>query len=1124
MSSGGGSWGATERGRHAAPHHHHHQYDQVASGSPPRNHHALRSQRSSELALSSDPLPPPPLPHQPPVGPDSGVESDPSHGDADCGASVSSAGAPAAVADDPALDIKPVHRFIPDSWKNFFRGSSHRGSSNTNSNSNSHKLWPPSMPSNRNNNNTATDGNTTTDGVRCSPPHSPSSVPRGSGSFRDQYGGSGGSYNSRKEREAALLGSGPPESLDGRTVRTAHTGHTALSYTERVEEYHLRYSYMKSWGGLLRILGCVELLLGAAVFACVCAYVHKDNEWFNMFGYSQPGGFGGYGGGGYAGAGGGYGGYAYSGPKTPFILVVAGLAWIVTIILLVLGMTMYYRTILLDSNWWPLTEFVLNLALALLYMAAAIVYVNDTRRGGLCTYAMFNTPINAPFCRVEAGQTAGIIFLFVTMVVYLIGAIVCLKMWRHEATRLHREKYGHEMMARDTMDSRYPAMAGARAAEREPMPVSSEMPVHAATSAPAAAAMRPKVIKGHIPSGHIPKPVIMPDYIAKYPSIRSDEERDQYRAVFNDQYSEYKELHADVQATLKRFDEMDAMMRNLPQHVNSQMEQERIHNILQEYQRKKMDPTFLEKKERCEYLKSKLAHIKQKIQDYDKVMEWNDGYGYMSSKIGSPPPYESEHGYNGVAQPAYSYYADDELQHFYKWNSPPGIIKIMSCISIILCVGIFACVASTLAHDNSIAMAGMGGGMYGGGMGGGYGGGYGGTGYGGGIGMGGMGGYNTGMYGGMNYYNDPRKGKGFMLAMAIICFLALLAVFIMVISHQRMARGRKFYLAVIIMSAILAFLMLIATIVYLVAVNPMAQSSGSMQYNQIQAMCAPYQQPQQSGVFVNQYLYHYCVVEPQEAIAIVLGFVVTAALIIICVFAVKTRQRINGYGKDNILWRRVKVIEPEVADGDVEAWVNDVSAAPEPPAADYPLKSISGSRNHLDEDASDYKPPYSYSPAVVEESLRSSAIPYSNSSERPSSNGRPKKKRGGRRTGDGYDTDGYMSSGDELDDEDFSSEFPPIEYEHERDEYKRVFDDDHLEYKELQAELDAINKKMAEVDRELDDLPEGSPQFLDAMDEYKELKNKKKSPDYQVKKKRCKYLKSKLSHIKKMVSDFDRRG
>jgi len=32
------------------------------------------------------------------------------------------------------------------------------------------------------------------------------------------------------------------------------------------------------------------------------------------------------------------------------------------------------------------------------------------------------------------------------------------------------------------------------------------------------------------------------------------------------------------------------------------------------------------------------------------------------------------------------------------------------------------------------------------------------------------------------------------------------------------------------------------------------------------------------------------------------------------------------------------------------------------------------------------------------------------------------------------------------------------------------------------------------------------------------------SSDYQVKKRRCKYLKSKLNHIKKTVSDYDRRA
>ncbi|KAI4882332.1 hypothetical protein NFI96_017510, partial [Prochilodus magdalenae] len=490
----------------------------------------------------------------------------------------------------------------------------------------------------------------------------------------------------------------------------------------------------------------------------------------------------------------------------------------------------------------------------------------------------------------------------------------------------------------------------------------------------------------------------------------------------------------------------------------------------------------------------------------------------MSSKPnGSPPPYESETEYNVVPQNAHSYYADDELQHFYRWTSPPGVIKIMAVICIVVCVGIFACVASTLAWDTAGGMAGFGG-TYGGSYGGAYGG-YG-TNYG-----SGFGGYGTNFgYGLLGSQNDPRKAKGFMIAIAIITFAVLLAMFIMLISHR--ARTRKFYLILIIVSAILALFMFIATIVYLVAVNPMAQTTGSMQYNQIIALCSQYQDPQvTSQLMVNQYLYHYCVVDPQEAVAIVFGFLVTVCLIIIMVFAIKTRQKINYYGKENILWRREKFNEDANPPQDVEDWVNNVSGAPEPVLSEYPEK-FGGSRNYLDDNSSIYdKPPDSLVGVEHNIPVQNSA-PYYSSSDVTSSASRPKKRRAGRpRRTDGkdYDTD-YASSGDELDDQDFSSEFPPISYDEEREDYKRQFDREHQEYKSLQAEMDDINKRLAEVDHELDELQEGSPQFRDAMDTYNALKDKKKSADYQMKKRRCKYLKAKLNHIKRMVSDYDARA
>uniref|UniRef100_A0A673GPK3 MARVEL domain-containing protein 2-like n=1 Tax=Sinocyclocheilus rhinocerous TaxID=307959 RepID=A0A673GPK3_9TELE len=435
MSFGNGSASRFDRVRDM-PH-----YDEVPIGSLPWGQQVPYPLGGEVAASSYDSLPPPPLPGNPPVGPDfypSDVEDQV----------------------DDAMDIKPIRRFIPDSVKNFFRASS--------------KKWtfPPPPPP---------DVNTTSEGVPCSPPHSRAPSPTAPSSYLDPYGGSGGSYNSRKE-QATLLGE-PLESVSGRSLQTA------MTYSEKVEEYNQRYAYMKSWAGLLRILGCAELLLGAAVFACVCAYVHKDNEWFNMFGYSMHQMYGG-----------GYGGTAMAG--------------------------------------------------------------------------------------------------------------VCLKLWRHEAARMRRERMGQDVNVSVPIQTA-PVMASPESYDGTPV-----NPVM----------MEPEILRGHIPAGHIPKPVVIADYVAKYPTIRSDEERERYKAVFNDQYAEYKELHAEVQVLTQKFEEMDILMRSLPQQPSTQMEQERVNSIIQEYNRKKADPTYQEKRERCEYLKNKLAHIKQKIQEYDKVMDWNDGY------------------------------------------------------------------------------------------------------------------------------------------------------------------------------------------------------------------------------------------------------------------------------------------------------------------------------------------------------------------------------------------------------------------------------------------------------------------------------------------------------------------
>ncbi|KAM6104827.1 RNA polymerase II elongation factor ELL2-like [Pterocles gutturalis] len=108
-----------------------------------------------------------------------------------------------------------------------------------------------------------------------------------------------------------------------------------------------------------------------------------------------------------------------------------------------------------------------------------------------------------------------------------------------------------------------------------------------------------------------------PDYFIKYTTIVSHEQRQRYEDDFNAEYGEYRNLHARIESTVKRFTKL-AERRKLISPGSKEYEI-LCKEVLEEYQKvKQSNPNYHEEKCRCEYLHKKLSHIKRLVEEFDQ--------------------------------------------------------------------------------------------------------------------------------------------------------------------------------------------------------------------------------------------------------------------------------------------------------------------------------------------------------------------------------------------------------------------------------------------------------------------------------------------------------------------------
>ncbi|XP_034015292.1 RNA polymerase II elongation factor ELL-like isoform X2 [Thalassophryne amazonica] len=106
---------------------------------------------------------------------------------------------------------------------------------------------------------------------------------------------------------------------------------------------------------------------------------------------------------------------------------------------------------------------------------------------------------------------------------------------------------------------------------------------------------------------------------------------------------------------------------------------------------------------------------------------------------------------------------------------------------------------------------------------------------------------------------------------------------------------------------------------------------------------------------------------------------------------------------------------------------------------------------------------------------------------------------------------------------DYLSKYTAITSQDQRQSYKQDFNKEYGEYRELHARIDSVTQQFIELGSELKRLHRGSHKAKkihnQVLQEYQKIK--KSNPNYGQDKIRCEYLHNKLSHIKKLISEYD---